>query len=254
MPVTVNGIGTHYYGKKNLETRPGVCRQCGKGVNLCSYDTRLWFVIVFIPIIPLGRKRILDQCPACRRHFVLDLHKWETTKQLEISGALEQFRSNPTPEAAIAVHQQLINFHQMAQAAEFRQMMLGKFSDNAKIHAYLGIVLTQLGKPEEAATCFSRALELRPDLPEARVGVARMHLRTQKFDEARKLLDFLVSSTFQNELALNLFVYPSRVDATLPPEFTKFAVVPSDPFTMDPAVIAANRQQWQDEWTNIVLR
>ncbi len=77
---------------------------------------------------------------------------------------------------------------------------------------------------------------------------------TKHETEARKLVDFLVSSTFQNELALNLFVYPSRVDATLPSEFTKFAVVPSEPFTMDPAVIAANRQNWQDEWTNIVLR
>jgi len=72
--------------------------------------------------------------------------------------------------------------------------------------------------------------------------------------EARKLVDFLISSRFQKELPLNLFVYPARTDSTLPPEFTKFAVVPADPFTMDPAVIAANREQWQDEWTSIVLR
>ena len=77
---------------------------------------------------------------------------------------------------------------------------------------------------------------------------------TKHETEARKLVDFLVSATFQNELALNLFVYPARVDATLPAEFTKFAVVPADPLTMDPADIAANREQWQDEWTDIVLR
>jgi thiamine transport system substrate-binding protein len=92
------------------------------------------------------------------------------------------------------------------------------------------------------ATCF-RQVEF--------AGVLR---GTEHETEARKLVDFLVSSTFQNELALNLFVYPARVDASLPPEFTKFAVVPTEPFTMDPAVIAANRQQWQDEWTTIVLR
>ena len=72
--------------------------------------------------------------------------------------------------------------------------------------------------------------------------------------EARKLVDFLISSRFQNELPLNLFVYPARTDSTLPPEFTKFSVVPTNPYTMDPAEIAANREQWQDEWTNIVLR
>src|SRR5438105_7842852 len=137
MPVTVNGIGTHYYGKKNVETRPGGCRQCGSSVNLSSYDTRLWFVIVFVPIIPLGRKRILEYCPSCRRHFLLDLHKWETAKQLQISGALDKFQANPTPEAAIEAHQQLINFSQMSQAAEFRQMMSQKFAAHAKVQAYL---------------------------------------------------------------------------------------------------------------------
>ena len=76
---------------------------------------------------------------------------------------------------------------------------------------------------------------------------------TKHENEARKLVDFLISETFQNELPLNLFVYPARTDAVLPPEFTKFAVVASSPLTIDPADIADNRQQWQDEWTTIVL-
>jgi thiamine transport system substrate-binding protein len=58
----------------------------------------------------------------------------------------------------------------------------------------------------------------------------------------------------EHELPLNLFVYPSRTDTALPAEFTKFAVIPATPLTMDPVEIAANRQQWQDEWTTIVLR
>lgn len=77
---------------------------------------------------------------------------------------------------------------------------------------------------------------------------------TTHVPEARKLLDYLISARFQNELPLNLFVYPARTDATLPAEFTKFAVVAAKPFTIDPTDIAANRQQWQDEWTTIVLR
>ena len=76
---------------------------------------------------------------------------------------------------------------------------------------------------------------------------------TKHETEARKFVDFLIDQSFQNELPLNLFVYPARTDAVLPPEFTKFAVVASSPLTIDPADIAANRQQWQDEWTTIVL-
>jgi thiamine transport system substrate-binding protein len=77
---------------------------------------------------------------------------------------------------------------------------------------------------------------------------------TKHEKEARRLVDFLISSRFQNELPLTLFVYPARSDSKLPLEFTKFSVVPASTLSIDPAGIAAHREQWQDEWTNIVLR
>jgi thiamine transport system substrate-binding protein len=107
------------------------------------------------------------------------------------------------------------------------------FADPPRADAPTGVV---------ESTCF-RQVEF--------AGVLR---GTDHEPEARKLIDFLISARFQNELPLNLFVYPARTDVRLPAEFTKFSVVPLSPFTMDPADIDANRQQWQDEWTNIVLR
>src|SRR6266568_4665888 len=151
----------------------------------------LWFVILFIPVIPLGRKRIIDRCPACSRHYVIDLRKWETAKQLEISGALEKFRSNPAPDTAIEAHRQLLAYQQPAEAAELQKAMGEKFPDNVRVQAYLGAALTHLGKFTDAEPFFARALELRPDLPEARVGVACAHIRAKRLDEARRLVDFL---------------------------------------------------------------
>jgi tetratricopeptide (TPR) repeat protein len=191
MPSTYNGIGTHYYGKTNIQKRPGPCPHCHRAVELTSYDTRLWFVVVFIPLIPIRRKRIIDYCPACTRHFAADLEKWETAKQLEISGALEEYRANPTPEGAIAAHQQLLKFHQAAQAAEFQKTMAETYSGNAKVQAYLGAALEHVGNLAQAAAYYARAFALRPDLPEARIGVAKGHIRAGRLDEARPLLDFL---------------------------------------------------------------
>jgi tetratricopeptide (TPR) repeat protein len=191
MPMTYNGVGTRYHGKKNVQQRRGACPFCSRVVDLTSYDTRLWFVVLYIPIIPLGRKRILDQCPSCRRHYAVEADRWETAKQLEVSGALENYRANPTPESAVSVHQQLINFHQLEEAAAFRKMMAEKYSDNAKVQAYLGAAMERFQKHEEAATFYRRALELRSDLPEARVGVARQDMRAGRLNEAHSLLDFL---------------------------------------------------------------
>lgn len=191
MPSTVNGIGTHYYGKKNVQKRLAACHSCGQTVELVSYDTRLWFVIVFIPIIPLGRKRILDQCPACTRHYVVEAVQWETMRQLEVSGAQELFRTQPTAENAIALHQKLLHFHQLDEAVALQTTMVGKFSDNAKVHLYLGDAMTHLGRLKEATPFYARAVKLRADLPEARAGLALGHIRDGRLDEARAMLDFL---------------------------------------------------------------
>jgi tetratricopeptide (TPR) repeat protein len=191
MPHTINGIGTRYVGQRNVHTRAGVCPHCHRSLSLLSYDTRLWFVVVFIPIIPLGRKRIIDYCPACRRHYVANWQKWETARQLDISAALEKYRADPTPEKAIEVHRMLLTYGQAAEAADFQKMVAEKFADNAKVQAYLGQALTQFGRGAEAGPFFARALELRPDMPEARMGVADAEIRAGRLDEARRLLDFL---------------------------------------------------------------
>ena len=84
MPTTYNGIGTHYYGRKNRNVRHGVCRSCGAEGPLESYDTRLWFVVVFIPVIPLGRKRIIDQCSRCSRHWAASQDQWERSEERRV--------------------------------------------------------------------------------------------------------------------------------------------------------------------------
>jgi thiamine transport system substrate-binding protein len=77
---------------------------------------------------------------------------------------------------------------------------------------------------------------------------------TAHTDEARQLVDFLVSSRFQSELPLNLFVYPANSTVELPKVFTDNTSLPASPATMDPATIGANRQAWLDSWTDAVLR
>ena len=71
---------------------------------------------------------------------------------------------------------------------------------------------------------------------------------------ARKLVDFMLSKRFQEDVPLNMFVFPVIRDAQLPTEFEKFAVVPADPLELPPAEIEANRDDWIKEWTDIVIR
>lgn len=87
------------------------------------------------------------------------------------------------------------------------------------------------------ATCF-RQVEF--------AGILR---GTDAEDEARQLVDFLLSERFQREVAMNLFVFPVNPAVELETEFTDHATIPADPLTMDPATIDANRSDWIDRWT-----
>jgi thiamine transport system substrate-binding protein len=72
--------------------------------------------------------------------------------------------------------------------------------------------------------------------------------------EAGELIDFFLGRAFQEDMPLNMYVYPVVTGAALPDAFTKFAVVPPTSLSLPPDQIAANRDAWIDQWTNIVLR
>lgn len=72
--------------------------------------------------------------------------------------------------------------------------------------------------------------------------------------EAQQLVDFMLGKQFQEDIPLNMFVYPANKTAVLPDVFTQFSQLPTHPATVDPATIAANREAWIEAWTEVVLR
>ncbi|MGH3132673.1 MAG: thiamine ABC transporter substrate-binding protein [Gaiellaceae bacterium] len=109
-------------------------------------------------------------------------------------------------------------------------------------------VIFRTPRPAEAPTavvedgCF-RQIEL--------AGILR---GARNEEGARELVDFMLSTRFQEDIPLSMFVFPVDPEATLPPEFTRFAVVPSAPLELPPEEIEANRERWVKEWATVVLR
>jgi thiamine transport system substrate-binding protein len=71
---------------------------------------------------------------------------------------------------------------------------------------------------------------------------------------ARRLVDFMLSSRFQADVPLQMFVFPVREGTPLPSVFSKFARVAPNPLTLPAGDIARNRDQWIEQWTEVVLR
>lgn len=77
---------------------------------------------------------------------------------------------------------------------------------------------------------------------------------TKQRAAAEKFIDFMLSEPFQEDMPLQMFVYPVNQKAELPEPFQKFASIPQKPAALDPALIAKNRQTWVQAWTEAVLR
>jgi len=71
---------------------------------------------------------------------------------------------------------------------------------------------------------------------------------------ARKFVDLMLGKEFQEDVPLQMFVYPANSRAAIPDVFVKFAPVPADPARLDPKAIEAKRDTWIQRWTQIVLK
>ena len=71
---------------------------------------------------------------------------------------------------------------------------------------------------------------------------------------AKKFVDFMLGKQFQEDVPLQMFVYPVNPNAVLPDEFTKYAQAPDQTALLAPDVIAEKRDAWIQAWTDVVLK
>lgn len=71
---------------------------------------------------------------------------------------------------------------------------------------------------------------------------------------ARRLIDFMLDIEFQQDIPLNMFVFPANELAALPTEFVTTVDLPQQPRLLDPDLVESNRESWIRRWADVVLR
>lgn len=77
---------------------------------------------------------------------------------------------------------------------------------------------------------------------------------TQNRELAEEWIDFMLSPTFQEDIPLQMFVFPVNENTILDETFEKHLAVPENPAFVDPEDIANKRETWIQDWTKVVLR
>ncbi len=194
MPATINGFGTGYVGKRNIETRRGVCEFCGREADIRSYDTWYCFVVLFVvPVIPLGRRHILNECSSCQQHRAIPLKEWNENREQTIREGMKNISEAPDdPQAALEMFGSLLFFGKKTEAAGLAEIMQQRFAGNADVQMQLGVWHLEEGRGERADEFFARALELDPEHKGARRAAGVGKMQAGELDEARQLLSFML--------------------------------------------------------------
>jgi thiamine transport system substrate-binding protein len=77
---------------------------------------------------------------------------------------------------------------------------------------------------------------------------------TRNRDLAEKWIDFMLSTTFQENMPLQMFVFPVNPRAKLDEAFSKHLQMPQKTAFVAPQDIASRREEWLKAWTEVMLR
>jgi thiamine transport system substrate-binding protein len=67
---------------------------------------------------------------------------------------------------------------------------------------------------------------------------------------AEKFVDYMLGKRFQEDMPLQMFVYPVNKNAEIPEAFIKYAQTPDKPAVISPEEISANREAWIETWVS----
>lgn len=189
MPYTLNGIGTRYVGAKNRSATVGDCQSCKKSATLSSYDTREWFCFAYIPVIPLTKFRILNDCSRCRRHQRMKASDFQQSVDQKLTPLRDAIRRSPRdPQPYIALVQTLVAWQMSSEAQREVESALTVFPDNADLLLISGQLAVGRNDFAAALASYERARRVDPQNAAVTYSIGWLLHETGRHDQAVPVL------------------------------------------------------------------
>ncbi len=198
--------GVRLYGKDNVRVRFDPCPSCGALGKLSSFDAAKFFHIYWIPLIPLGRKRVMDSCPSCKMHRELGLREYRKVKRETLDGTVQAMKDNPRdPDAAAEAINAYVHFGELDNFEAMAPALANRHQQNAKVQSVVGGAYEYLGRYDEAETYYQRALHADPS-PEHHEELATLLIREGKPEEAEAHLEHVTAQPTQENVGYLYFL------------------------------------------------
>lgn len=205
MPGTINGIGTKYFGKAKHRICYGECEACGAEGALQSYVTQKYFVVLFVPIIPLSTYHVSSECPNCNRHRIIPQRKWDKLKNKTKSEISEALRTGSASEEFLL--DKLRYFGTFEDPALFHSTAAEVITKGttAAVYTLMGQLFAFFRNNEESLICFQKAQKL-DNSSNNRELLAEMYIINGEPDKADPLVKHIFDTADENSYWLLLLL------------------------------------------------
>jgi hypothetical protein len=166
---------------------------------LQSYDTRHAICFLFVPIIPLGKRRINSHCKRCDRFYQIPWKEWfDSTEEYGSLLSSELAGGAPDRDKVLASIVGIAQMQSIKLIHENLDSIDRVFRDDEEVQATLAGVLLSLGDFSGAYPYSVRAFELNHS-DENRELLGIIALNTGKLEEARAAFQFIMNGALQEK-------------------------------------------------------
>ncbi|MCB9232475.1 MAG: hypothetical protein H6581_12470 [Bacteroidia bacterium] len=156
-------FGKFHFSKENISTRSGRCPKCEKTGALLSFEGIKVFHLYWIPLIPYGKYRVVDECPNCGYSGDILFPKWEKMVAKFKTAKAEQQNFFIDLTEAVRFHGDTILFEGQEAGIEVADALLEHFGGEAEALRYLGNWFRQAGLHDKADQVLDDLARLDPD-------------------------------------------------------------------------------------------
>lgn len=202
MPTLINGLGIWHWGRSNVRTHRRVCTICHRLGHFQSYETTRFLVIAFVPIVPLGKLHVSDECPSCKRHRAISLNKWLKSKTQDVEQAIEAYRNDPSRvEKASTALATTLAYEDEDGFLALTTMLEESVQEDTRLLAELATSYEYFSYTDEAVDAYKRLLAIQPTL-ETSETLAQLLMHENRPEEAQPYLDHIFEHRIQEKIDL----------------------------------------------------
>lgn len=176
--------GSGYFNRRDHSLVRGSCQSCGQRGYLRSYTSTHFITLYFLPVIPIGSKKIIEECPHCKNALGLSRRKFNAFRKKDLPQAVARFEANPSDkDAAEAALAAIVQGQQKTELKRLAPTFRSVFTGDGRLLYLLAHSCSHLCLDDLADEYFLGAVKADPD--DEIAAAAEAHIKSKNLPKPK---------------------------------------------------------------------